>query len=1007
MLKKITAMVPILLGTVAMGLSQETKIYTHDQKEYQDALALYHNEQYQAAQSIFSKVKDNTKDLETKANSAYYEANAAVRLNQLGADRLMEDFVENYPTSTKRNSAFADVAEYYFETGKYPYALKWYNKVDQGALSRKEMDKFNFNYGYSLFSSGKQKEAQRYLQKVENSQVYGSQAKYYQGYIAYQQDDYETANQRFDEIKDPEILEEKMDYYQADMNFKLGKFEDAIALAKRQMAKGDRREKSELSKIIGESYFNLGQYANAIPYLEDYQGKGGKWSNTDYYLLGYSYYKQGDYANAVQQFNKIIDGTNSVSQNAYYHLAECYLKLDKKQEALNAFRNASQMNFSQEIQKDANLNYARLSYEIGNAYEPVPKVITDYLSKYPNDSHTEEMQNLLVDSYITSKNFEGAMELLEKNRNYASKETYQKVAYYRGIELFMNDEYAAAADNFKKSLDNAENSLFKARASYWKAESEYLMNNFDAALTDYLSFKENPSSSSTEMSKDLSYNLAYTYFKLKDYTNAISNFSDFTSSGTNDTQKLYDGYLRLGDSYFVTSKYWPAIETYNKALALTGPEKDYAAYQKAISYGFVDRRDSKIEELRSFVSKYSRSTLKDDALFELANTLVSAGQEQQGLQTYDRMINEFKGSSLVPQAMMRQGLVHYNASRNEQALSKFKTVVHNFPNTQEAIQAVSTAKLIYVDMGRVDEYAEWVKGVDFVEVTDTELDNATFESADKQNMEGKKDAAMRGYEKYVQQFPNGLNSVKANFNLAQLYFAKGDKEKALPHYKFVADKAGSEYAEQSLTRVCEIYIGKDDYTSALPYLERLEAQADIQQNRTFAQSNLMKGYYGQKNYDRTLAYAEKVLATSNIDNRIKSDAHIMIARSAIATGNEAKAKSAYATVLKIATGATAAEALFYDAYFKNQEQDFESSNISVQKLAKDYSSYKEWGGKGLVIMAKNFYALGDAYQATYILDSVISNFSQFPEVVAEAKGELSIIKAKEAQSNSSVRTDGQ
>ena len=103
MLKKITAMVPILLGTVAMGLSQETKIYTHDQKEYQDALALYHNEQYQAAQSIFSKVKDNTKDLETKANSAYYEANAAVRLNQLGADRLMEDFVEK-PNVYSRNS---------------------------------------------------------------------------------------------------------------------------------------------------------------------------------------------------------------------------------------------------------------------------------------------------------------------------------------------------------------------------------------------------------------------------------------------------------------------------------------------------------------------------------------------------------------------------------------------------------------------------------------------------------------------------------------------------------------------------------------------------------------------------------------------------------------------------------------------------------------------------------------------------------------------------------------
>lgn len=1006
MLKKITAFLPIFLGMVITGVSQETKIYTHDQKNYQDALALYNNEQYQAAQSIFSKVKENTDNLETKANSAYFEANAAVRLNQLGADRLMESFVENYPTSTKRNSAFVDVAEYYFETGKYPYALKWYNKVDQKALSRGEMDKFNFNYGYSLFSSGKQKEAESYLQKVENSQKYGSQSKYYQGYIAYQQDDYDEANRRFDEIKDPEILEEKMDYYQADMNFKLGKFDQAIALAKKQMTKNDRKEKSELSKIIGESYFNMEQYADAIPYLEDYRGKKGKFSNTDYYLLGYSFYKQGDYANAIQQFNKIIDGTNSVSQNAYYHLAECYLKLDKKQEALNAFRNASQMDFSPEIKKDADLNYARLSYEIGNPYEPVPQVISDYLAKYPDGEHTQEMQELLVDSYITSKNFEGAMELLEKNPKYASKATYQKVAYYRGIELFMDGDYAAATDNLKKSLDSVEDALFKARANYWKAEAEYLLNRFDDALVDYIQFQQNPKAKSTEEYKELDYNLAYTYFKLKDYDNAISYFNNFTSVGNGDTQKMYDAYLRLGDSYFVTSKYWPAIETYNKALALTGADKAYAAFQKAISYGFVDRRDTKIEELQTFASAYPNSSLRDDALFELANTLISAGKGQQGLQTYDNLRREYGTSPLVPQTMMRQGLVHYNANRSEQALGEFKSLVRDFPNTQEAIQAVSTAKLIYVDLGRVDEYAAWVENLDFVEVTDRELDNATFESADKQNMEGKKDAAIKGYENYIKQFPNGANAVKSHFNLAQLYFGNGQQEKALPHYKFVADRSGGEYAEQSLTRVCEIYIGKDDYAAAVPFLERLEKQADIQQNRVFAQSNLMKGYYEQKNYEKTLTYADKVLAVPTIDNRIKSDAQIMIARAAIATGDDAKAKSAYQEVLKIATGGTAAEALYYDAYFKNKAQDFEASNASVQKLAKGYSSYKEWGGKGLVIMAKNFYALGDAYQATYILDNVTTNFSQYPELVSEAKAELAIIKSKEAKSNSSIRTDG-
>ena len=1000
MVKKLSTLFPFLFGILFFGFSQETKIYTHDQKEYQDALALYNNEQYQAAQTIFARVKNTTDNLEIKANSAYYEANAAVRLNQLGADYLMEDFVAKYPTSTKKNSAFADVAEYYFETGKYPYALKWYKKVNQTALSRKEMDKFNFNYGYSLYASKKTKQAEKYLKKVTDSPIYGSQAKYYLGYISYEEDDYEAASERFDEITDPEILEEKMDYYQADLNFKLGNFEKAIALAKKQMAKSNRNEKSELSKIIGESYFQLKQYDNAISYLQDYQGKRGKWSNTDHYILGYCHYKKNDYANAIQEFNKIIGGTNSVSQNAYYHLAECYLKQDKKPEALNAFRNASQMSFSADIEKDAFLNYARLSYEIGNAYEPVPEVIASYLEKYPNDSHAQEMKELLVDSYITSKNFEGAMALLEKNRGYASNTVYQKVAYYRGLELFMETDYAAAAENFGKSLGSAEDALFEARANYWRGESLYELNRFDEALSNYSSFKNSALANSMSEYKDIDYNLGYTYFKKRDYPNAIAAYNNFTQGSSADVNKKNDAYLRLADSYFVTNKFWPALETYNKAS--TSREKDYAAFQKALCYGFVDRREKKIDVLSGFVNNFPQSSLKDDALFELGNTYISGGQEQSGLQAYDRLIQGYRASSLVPQAMIRQGLVHYNASRNERALEKFKTVVRDYPKTQEAIQAVATAKLIYVDLGRVDEYAAWVENLDFVEVTDSELDNATFESAEKQNLEGKTDAAIRGYENYIKRFSNGLHIVQANFKLAQLYFGKGEKNKALSNYQYVADSGASEFAEQALTRVCEIYITNDDYTSALPYLERLEQQADIQQNKTFAQSNLMKGYYEQKNYERTLQYAEKVLATPSIDNRIKADAKIMIARSAIATGKEAKAESAYAEVLKIASGITAAEALYYDAYFKNKAADFENSNTAVQKLAKDYSSYKEWGGKGLIIMAKNYYALGDSYQATYILESVKTNFEKYPQIVSDAQRELSIIKAQESKINSSV-----
>ncbi|MDC6386428.1 outer membrane protein assembly factor BamD [Flagellimonas taeanensis] len=993
---------PIFLGTFFVLSAQETEIYTHENKAYQDALALYNNQQYQAAQSIFQTVKASTKDGETEANSAYYAANAAIRLNQRGADKMMEDFVERYPTSTKRNSAFLDVADYYFETGKYPFALKWYKKVDESSMSYADKERFNFNNGYALYASNRPSEAERYLSKVTTSQKYGSQAKYYLGYIAYEQDDYNQASARFDQITDPELLNEKLSYYQADLNFKLGKFEEAIAMAEKQLPKSDRQEVSELNKIIGESYFNLEQYGKAIPYLEGYKGKRGKFNNTDYYLLGYSHYKQGDYQNAIQQFNKIIGGSNNVSQNAYYHLAECYLKLDKKSEALNAFRNASQMDFSPGIQKDAMLNYARLSYEIGNAYEPVPQVLTNYLEKYPKDENQMEIQELLVDSYITSRNFEGAMQLLEKNKNYASKETYQKVAYYRGVELFIDGDYEAALESFSKSLKSAENATFEARTLYWKAESAYRLNRFEEALVDFVKFQQLPASKALPEYEELDYNLGYCYFKLKDYNNAIAYFKNVVNSNAIDEDRKNDGYLRLGDSYFVTSKYQLAMNAYDASSKLNGPERDYAAFQKTLSNGFLGNNSAKIDGLNEFLERYPNSSLRDDALFELGNSYIKDNQENLGLRTYDRLVAEYAKSKFAPQGMLRQGLVHYNASRNQQALDKLKEVVQKYPNTQEAKQAVATAKLVYVDEGRVSEYAAWARNLDFVEVTDSELDNASFESAEKKQMEGKTDVAIKGYEDYLKQFPNGLHSGSANFALAQLYFAKGQKDKALPRYKAVADGGNGEYTEQALTRVCEIYVEKQDYQSAIPYLKRLESTADISENRTFAQSNLMKGYYGQKDYGQTIAYAEKVLKAPKIDDRIKSDAQIMIARSAIATENEALAKTAYQDVKKIATGELAAEAWYYDAYFKNKEGNFEASNTAVQKLAKDYSAYKTWAGKGLVIMAKNFYNLGDAFQATYILESVISNFSDYDEIVTEAKSELAIIKTKEAESNSSV-----
>jgi hypothetical protein len=98
--------------------------------------------------------------------------------------------------------------------------------------------------------------------------------------------------------------------------------------------------------------------------------------------------------------------------------------------------------------------------------------------------------------------------------------------------------------------------------------------------------------------------------------------------------------------------------------------------------------------------------------------------------------------------------------------------------------------------------------------------------------------------------------------------------------------------------------------------------------------------------------------------------------------------------------------LYYSAYFTNKKKEYDVSNKIIQTITSDFSTYKYWGAKSFIIMAKNYYALEDSdpYQATYILENIIKNFSQFSDIINDAKSELKKIKLKESKTNNSVTT---
>ncbi|RKW06679.1 MAG: tetratricopeptide repeat protein [Capnocytophaga sp.] len=987
----------VLLLLVSPLWAQRTARYTDKQACLRKAQSLYQQEQYKAAQHFFRQELSQANTLADKELCNYYIASAAIRLRQPGADKLMVQYLKDYPTSSYAAQANLEVGDYYFDRGDTKTAILWYDKVEIPTLSSKQKEKFDFQYGYALFAHGDKETAQQYLSQVKDSKHYGKKAAYYLGYIAYDADDYQKANDFFQQVGEKEELSRNISYYQADMNFKQGNFQKALEEALLQLEKTNNSQyRSEINKIIGESYFNLKEYAKAIPYLEAYKGKNGAYTNTDLYYLGYAYYKQGDYEKAIGQFNQIINGRNEVAQNAYYHLAQCYLKTDQKQQALNAFRNAHQMNFVPEIRRDAHLNYARLSYDIGNAYESTPSVIQAYLDTYPKDEHTQELKGLLLDSYISSGSLQEALTLLEKSAS-ADPKIYQQVAFLYALQRYGDGQFKEALPYFEKAKRSKADAILQARATYWSAETAYQLHQYAEAQRDFQAFLEQKRTSLAEYPKAL-YGLAYALFNQKKYAEAAPYFTKYIETQP-DALRLSDAYLRLGDSHFGAGQYWPAMDAYDKVIDTKVPSTDYPAFQKAISYGIVDRAPKKIEALEAFIKDYPQSNLREDALYELANTYVSQGKPEKATELYKILQTDYKGGTYTVRAMLREGLMLYNKNENQKALAIFKEITEKYPSSAEALQAVSTAKNIYAEQGKMEEYAAWAKGLGYVKISDSELDSAAFDAAESLYVQGKKQEAKLALEKYLKDYPKGGNASQARFFLAQLYYEGNQKTKALPLYEKVLEEGRNEHSEQVLLRLSQLYLEKQEWGKVLPLLKELESTSAVLQNVLFARTNLMRCFYQQKDYPQAIAYAQKVLAEKTSAERAKSDAHLILARAYMATGSEAEAEKEYALLRKNATDALMAEALYYDAYFKNKAKQYKKSNEVVQKLAKEYGGYKEFSAKGLVLMAKNFYGLKDLYQANYILSSVLENFKDYPEVIAQAKEAMELVKTSEKKSN--------
>jgi TolA-binding protein len=447
------------------------------------------------------------------------------------------------------------------------------------------------------------------------------------------------------------------------------------------------------------------------------------------------------------------------------------------------------------------------------------------------------------------------------------------------------------------------------------------------------------------------------------------------------------------------------MESYEGAIQMDVSRGMYALYQKALSYGFVERNPKKVEALNQLISDYPKTSLLDDSYFQLALAFTRENNTAKAIETYDILAEGFPKSPYRSRALLNKGLILYNAESLEDAMRVLQQLVQEYPNEEVAQQALKTAKEISIDLAAVDVFATWVKQLKGVTLQDNELERASFTAAERLFNDNKKKAAQKALTSYLENYPQGANHLQVQFLSAELYFQDENWNAAREQYASVLEQPTHEYTEQALVRITQAMVNAEQKSAALPYWKTLEDLAQFQENKRYALFNLMQLYYEQEQFSDAIAYAEKVVVLQSLGQKIKWDAYRVLARSAIALQNTKKATKAYAVLEQAPDAALAVEALYFNAQQKHIAHDYASSNRLIEKIAQDFGNYPEWGAKSLLLMSQNFYQLDDAFQASFILESIVANFAQFPEIVEQAQLDLANLKAIESKNNSSIKVE--
>lgn len=1025
----------VLLSCISLWTSAQplSKTYEDPNEIIKSALQSYDLKLYGKAQSEFQKILKSNADLLNKSNAvplyfqqaSYYDAMCALKRNEPDAESKLLYFIQKFEPSTLVSKARIEIGHYYFVQKDYDKAIQFYSKISWkrlGDLKNEEVAKAKFELAYCYFVKKQFSQSLDLFGQIKTVKDSDTEAAtYYHGLSAYFLKDYKTALEDFKSIDKSKKYDEVVPTYIVQIYFNQKKYTEVITYGEPLLKNNGQRERLSLVQAVGQSYYETENFRKALPYIEEFVEKTPKVTEDVFYQLAFTQYKAEKFDKAAQNFEQINDLNSLMGQHALYYQANSLLQLNKKEEARISYEKASNHNFDKDMALDALMSFAKLSYETGHDNEAISAFMKiPAATKYYNES-----QNLLSKLFLNTRDYEKALDILRKmpQRTPSLNETYQKVCYLRGLQLFNEQNLTRASELFDESLKIAVHNETTTLSHFWKGESMYGLEKYNESIDEYEKFIL--SSTATQRLPINStkgsayYGMGYAFLKMNDHRKAAQNFEmcikyyEDKIDNISDpfiTQVLYpDALIRTADCFLYLGSdskenYNKASDYYERVVSFANSNEDYALYQLSLIYNILNKNNLQIKTTDQLVRKYPDSQFSDDALYAKGSTLINMNELNEAKQTFEKLINAYPSSEFISRSLYKLGVISYAKNQEREALDYFKSVVKNNLQSEEAKDALSYIRKIYVETGDADGFMAFVSTIQGYNFSDVEADSLLYETASRIYDEDKWQESAEAFTKYLNRFPNGMNSIASRNNRGICYYNLKDYVKSLEDFDYIINSKPTApflILENSLLLAARIqYHIQKKYADALLNYKQLY---NLTQNSDFKSEALqlaMKSAFQTNNYTELGPLAEKYLLEPQITSSQKAEASFYLAKVNFQSKNFDLSKKYFEDLIKlIPDDIRASEGRYRIAQILYLQRNNEKSMEVAIQNNKLLGNHHDWLARNFILIADLYAEQGKLDAAIGTLESLLKNYAGNTEIVDEAKSKLN--KYKEAKNSKS------